>query len=382
VHPGPDIDLYACDALFGGSARAALNELTRAHMLTEYVPRRFRFHDLLRAYATEHAENDVDREKVAGRMLDHYVVEAENADRVIQPCREGVVRTPPVGWRITTYAEAMTWFAAEHAVLMALVSFAAGGGFAAHAWRLAWAFATFLRRDGRFADRVAVSEVALSVTSMADDPVARSLLLRVLGREMNRVGRSDEALGHLREAAMLAAVVKDQSSVSRVHLAYSRVFEVDRDFERALKHALQAWAIEENGDQPLRQADVLNQMGRILAKSRRYAEALPIIQQARSLYAQVHHRDGQADALVTIGDIHRDLGDHADAAESYRDSLDLDRQLGDRYWEGRVLERLGWTYVEMCDTSRARVAFQAALDVFNDIHPARAEQIAEVLHDL
>ncbi|MFD1048989.1 tetratricopeptide repeat protein, partial [Kibdelosporangium lantanae] len=169
---------------------------------------------------------------------------------------------------------------------------------------------------------------------------------------------------------------------SRVHLAYSRVFEADHDHERALAYALQAWAIEEDGDQPLRQADVLNQMGRTLAKSQRYPEALPIIQQALALYAQVHHKDGQADALVTIGDIKRALGDHAEAVESYRASLDLDRELGDRYWEARVLGQLGRTYLDMCDTARARVAFHAAQDIFTDIHPAKAEQIADVLRDL
>ena len=56
VHPGPDITAPAAARLAatgGDEARAALNELAAAHLLTEHVPGRYVFHDLLRAYAVE-----------------------------------------------------------------------------------------------------------------------------------------------------------------------------------------------------------------------------------------------------------------------------------------------------------------------------------------
>ncbi|HYX59364.1 MAG TPA: BTAD domain-containing putative transcriptional regulator, partial [Streptosporangiaceae bacterium] len=59
VHPGPDISLSAAASLAGmprAAAGAALRELVRTHMVAEYLPARFTFHDLLRAYAADQAE--------------------------------------------------------------------------------------------------------------------------------------------------------------------------------------------------------------------------------------------------------------------------------------------------------------------------------------
>jgi DNA-binding SARP family transcriptional activator len=58
VHPGPDISAAAAASLAGtGQAEAnrSLAELTRAHLLAEYGPSRYAFHDLLRVYAAEQA---------------------------------------------------------------------------------------------------------------------------------------------------------------------------------------------------------------------------------------------------------------------------------------------------------------------------------------
>jgi hypothetical protein len=96
LHPGPDIDRHACAALI---ERPRLTELTAAHLVEEYRPDRFRFHDLLRAYAAECAEKD---EPPSGRhnairaLIKYYIAAATLADFRIQPCRDGVVRTEPV----------------------------------------------------------------------------------------------------------------------------------------------------------------------------------------------------------------------------------------------------------------------------------------------
>ena len=58
LHPGPDITEAAAASLAGVAADQAhrsLAELTAAHLVTEQVPGRFSFHDLLRAYAAEQA---------------------------------------------------------------------------------------------------------------------------------------------------------------------------------------------------------------------------------------------------------------------------------------------------------------------------------------
>ncbi len=94
VHPGPDAATPAVASLAGmpaGQVRPALAELARAHLVTERVPGRFAFHDLLRAYATElaHAQDsEQDRLAARRRVLDHYLHTACRADQVLNPHRD------------------------------------------------------------------------------------------------------------------------------------------------------------------------------------------------------------------------------------------------------------------------------------------------------
>jgi len=59
LQPGPDITIAAAASLGGISPLAAsrtVQELAAASLLTEHRPGRYVLHDLLRAYAAEHAE--------------------------------------------------------------------------------------------------------------------------------------------------------------------------------------------------------------------------------------------------------------------------------------------------------------------------------------
>ena len=74
LHFGPDVRSPAVASLAGmprEQARPALAELARAHLVTERLPGRFAFHDLLRAYATEIAHtHDPDGRPLCGKAPD------------------------------------------------------------------------------------------------------------------------------------------------------------------------------------------------------------------------------------------------------------------------------------------------------------------------
>ncbi|HZN19872.1 MAG TPA: hypothetical protein VFB84_17055, partial [Micromonosporaceae bacterium] len=91
AHPGPDISVSAAASLAGvlaETARAGLDELVRANLLTEPSPGRFAFHDLLRAYAGELADagDPVEqRDAAVQRMRSHYLQTADAADNCSTP---------------------------------------------------------------------------------------------------------------------------------------------------------------------------------------------------------------------------------------------------------------------------------------------------------
>ncbi|MES4908526.1 MULTISPECIES: BTAD domain-containing putative transcriptional regulator [unclassified Streptomyces] len=85
LHPGPDITPSIAVGLLGEPlrrARALLAELSRAHLVSEDAPGRYRSHDLLRAYALELTlvhDTDEDRRAALHRLLDRPAHPAHRA---------------------------------------------------------------------------------------------------------------------------------------------------------------------------------------------------------------------------------------------------------------------------------------------------------------
>ncbi|MGW7479678.1 BTAD domain-containing putative transcriptional regulator [Nonomuraea muscovyensis] len=195
LHPGPEISVAAAAGMAGlpvRRVRPLLAELTWSHLLTEPRAGRYVLHDLLWAYAGElaHAHaDDAERRAVAHRMLDHYLHSADAAASALEPRRASITTTPPrPGVRPETFAgerEAMEWFAAEQAVLLACVGHAAAHGFPRHSWRIASALTAFHDRQGRWPDLVAALYTAERVVN---DLPARAHLHRLLGHIHHSLG--------------------------------------------------------------------------------------------------------------------------------------------------------------------------------------------------
>jgi tetratricopeptide (TPR) repeat protein len=378
VHSGPDIDLSACDALLGAPARAAVIALTRAHLLTEYIPSRYRFHDLLRAYSAELAETAPDRTAAVERVLDHYVTTALHADTLVLPFRDGVLRIPEPHPRLTTYHQAMAWFAAEDATLLAMVDIANDHDRHQQVERLVWACATYLRRNGRLEDRIVADRIVIGATRASGDHDGQVRALCSLARVLARTGRLEEALETLAQVeAVLGSVTGTATRIS-VRLSHARVLGLAGRFEEALANALAAHELTPTEKAPMRQADTLNAVGKQLSNVGDNAAALPHCEQALAHYRRIGSHDGQAEALVNIGDINRNLGRHDTAIACFTEALEIDRRLDDWYWQGEILESIGRTHLAAGDDSAADAAFEQALAIFSRIRHPKAKVVARL----
>src|SRR6201989_1879609 len=164
VDPGPGILLSAAASLAGmprAAAGAALRELVRTHMVAEYLPARFTFHDLLRAYAADQAERldpEPERRAAAHRVLDHYLHTAMAASNRFSPFPSPLQLARPqpgvLPADVTDKDQAMAWFDAEVPVLLALIAFADASDFDTHAWQIPWTLGPFFNRRGRWQDYI------------------------------------------------------------------------------------------------------------------------------------------------------------------------------------------------------------------------------------
>ncbi|RSM72802.1 hypothetical protein DMH04_42000 [Kibdelosporangium aridum] len=388
LHPGPCVDVHACCAISGvdrTETRSLLNELVRTHMLSEDDCGRFRFHDLLRAYANELAEDDPERHEAARRMLEYYVDIAVVAGQLLQPFRQapfalsGSVISRP---ELATYSQGMAWFVAEHPNLLAMVRFGADRGTAEHCWQLAWACTVYLRRSGRCEDRITVHQVAWEAARKHGDIAGQVLAGRHLATALARHGRHDDALARLHEVMRVVETLPDSEERPHCYLSFARIHEAKGDPATALTYARQAWEVVKTSGEPLRQADALNVIGGRLSSLGKHSEALAACERALELYSAHGNLEGHAEVLMTIGDIERGRGRPAQAIEHYRVAIAIDRNLGDPYWEAIGLEHLAEAHVQLGEVITAEPELRRALAILERLRHPDATRVRRKLASL
>ncbi len=134
LSPGVDIDRYALAALTGidvDEADGLMQTLLRAHLAQVDGRERISMHDLLRAYATELAAQELDgddRRAALTRLLDYYLAVAAAAAGLLFPSDQG--SRPRPAWpaaapRVDDIASASAWLAAERPNLARMFLYAA-----------------------------------------------------------------------------------------------------------------------------------------------------------------------------------------------------------------------------------------------------------------
>jgi tetratricopeptide (TPR) repeat protein len=380
LHPGPDVSAAAAASLAGlppADVRPLLEDLARAGLVVQHTAGRFAFHDLLRIYATDLAgEVDTEGERHAAkqRMLDHYLRTAYIADRLLYPARDPLsLPSGPPGVTPEAIADAETavsWFTAEHRVLLAAIDSAAASGLDEPAWQLAWAVVTFLNRQGHWHELSTVGNRALAAGRRLADPYAQAQAWCMRAYADTRLGWFDAADTDLRQALGLYA---DPVGRAHAHLNLAYVYERrDRPAE-ALDHSQRALELYRSAGHRRGQAIALNAVGWCHALLGAYEQARSCCAEALPLLVELDDRNGQADTLDSLGFAHRYLGEYDDAVDCYRRAVDLIRELGDRYREATTVVNLGEAHRAGGDADAARRAWQQALAILEHLdHPDAA----------
>jgi DNA-binding SARP family transcriptional activator len=380
MHPGPDMTASGAASLAAidpDRARASLTELTRGHLLSEHRPGRYAFHDLLRAYATEKArdwDDDSGRRAAVGRLLDHWLHTACAAAAMLDPFFAPEPEDPPLPGAVVgapaTAEEALRWFTAEQATLLAAVPLAARSGRPGHAWRFAWALSTFLLRRGCWDEHDRACRVSLDAARRAGDAAgeAHALLLLALGDA--RSGRRD-ATAQFRESLRLFETADGyHRSQVTAHSSLIWIAEQQERYSDMLGHAVRALELSRAAGDETLEIMSLNDVGYSHARLGNYGQAIAYCGQALAGSRAAGERNWESAAWDSLGYIHHKLGDHHRAVTCYERSLDLCRELADRYNEAGTLDRLGDVHHSAGDTRAARWAWTQALRTLDELgHP-------------
>jgi tetratricopeptide (TPR) repeat protein/transcriptional regulator with XRE-family HTH domain len=388
LHPGPDISTHAATALVAATpaeARCLLDGLAEAHLVEHAGRDRFLLHDLLRAYAREHAESGhtlEDRREAMGRLVGFYLHTAAAADRLLSPGRRRTLvdGAPSPGHPIafTGYDQALEWCEIERANLVAVTRSAAETGLHA-AWQLPnnlWSF-FYLRKH--WADWITTHQIGLDATRHLGDPPGQARMLNGLGTAYRGLYRFDESVDHFRQALDLCREAGDRwgegSCLSNLGDAYLGL----RRYDEAIDHSRQALDIFcEVGNQYLIGVAMGN-VGEAYLGLHQYDHALDQFRQVLDLCRDIDYRYGEGLTLIHLGEAYLGLRRYDEAVDHLTQALVLCREIGNQHGEGLALNNLGCAHHATGRLDTARQYWRAALVIFDNLGDPQADEVSAQL---
>ncbi|WP_416964853.1 ATP-binding protein, partial [Streptomyces sp. Agncl-13] len=349
LHPGAELTVHAAAALAGepvARARALLDELTDAHLLTERSPGRYGCHDLLRAYATElvHATESGDECRAAvRRMLDHYLRTAHAAALLFDPPTSVItpVGSAVRGRPLADEAAALAWLTAERPALLGAFAQAVEYGFDAHVWQLAWTLERFHERHGHWPEYLALQRAALESARRLADPVALAQAHRGLGRACMMLRHYTEAYDQLHASLGEFAAFGDADGQAQARLSLWALLVRQGRHEDALEALAPALGLYLESGNRRGQADVLVATAWSEAGLGAGRRALTHAHRALALFQDLGIRLAEGYTWDTLGHVHGQLGRPERSVACHRRALDLFREVGDLFNEACVLDRIG-----------------------------------------
>ncbi|MEU5876457.1 BTAD domain-containing putative transcriptional regulator [Spirillospora sp. NPDC047279] len=383
LHPGSAGETAAA-SLAGvpvSRVRAPLAELARASLLTEHSPGRYSCHDLLRAYAAELCRaHDADRDLALRRVVDHYVLTADAAHRLLAgEMREDAANdgpaTPGPGVSVAGLAdrdEAMAWYSAERQALLDVLRLAADLGLDRQVCRLARAMSVFLHGQGLWHERAGAQRAAVAAAGRLGDPVEETRAHRDLAFALADLCRFDEAHHHLDLA--LERSRDDLTGQAWTHYRRSIVYasqggEADARDAARLAHDL----FERLGDQA-GQAIALTDLGWHLGRLGDHDQAVHLCERALVLHQKLGNLGYEAHTWSCLADTRLRSGDPAGARRSYLQALDRFRTFEDPYAEASTLAHLGACHYLAGDHAAAQEQWRDAHALLGGLAPAATDQ--------
>ena len=385
VHPGPDIATPAAAALAAtGTAEAQrlLESLAGAHLLEEATTGRYRFHDLLRAYAAERAATDespADRAAAHRRVLTWYLHTADAAGDLLTPGRRRVPLDPPSPQcrplALAGYEQALEWCDAEYAGVVACVRSAAQTGHDDIAWQLSVASFGYFDLRKPWAEWIACARIALSAARRCGDRFGQAWVLGNLGCAYIGLGRFGDALDCGRQSLRIRRDIGDRRGEGAVLNNLGHTYLALDRFHDGLNCFQQALAIAREVENRHGEVIALSNVGETCLKLGRLSDAISCLQEALDLAREMDYHVIEGCALHNLGESYRAIGEPGTSADCFRRALSVRQHTGDRHGQAQTLRALGDLLQELCEADAAYASWQQALTIFEELGDPQAGEL-------
>ncbi|WP_158641284.1 ATP-binding protein [Amycolatopsis eburnea] len=370
LHPGGEFSESAAEALAGGNGRevrSALDILAGACLIEPSGFSRYRFHDLLRAYAVDRAQYEIPQEEqlaAVERVCDWYLRTAYNCALAsahdttllftLDPAPE--LKVP----EFADHAQAAQWYMEERFNLEATVRAAAGTRLLQTAWRLAAVLERIYATHNHFNDWRSTSLIGLSCAHELELQAEEAAMSESLGRLCRMTMRLDEAVTHhenaiatYRELGSTSSVVKGLNGLAWVHLFRHQLADAHRELSEALPLARgqrdTAWL-----------ATILYSIGYTCAQMRRLDEADDHLTESLEQFRALGDRLYESMVLTAFSYLARVRGNAESALAIAAEAVGISREMANQLWEATALLYFGKAQRAAGDVDAAISSFHAA----------------------
>ncbi|HET9896598.1 MAG TPA: tetratricopeptide repeat protein [Streptosporangiaceae bacterium] len=387
--PGADIGLQAAAALLGIESAAAsrvLDRLVDVHMLEAKAAQRYRFHDLIRAFAAERAAQDEpaeSREAALKRILPWYLHTCDRALTALDvpsSYENDLLPVPPDAEPLafTEYDTAAIWMDSERENIVTAVQLASRAGLDEICGQLAdVTWRGFLRSpwDGW----LRVLEIGIASAAAAGNASQQAWLHNHKGIALMFFGAYVEALGCFDDAMRLSKAVANTRCEAAVTGNMAIAYKELRRYDEAI--ATFEASMELDPD-IMRRGRTLMNLGMIYVEVDRVPEAIRSMEQALALVNEAGDHWGDSLGRSLLADAYRRDGRHADAITAAELALEISQRNHDEYQQSAAWHALGQALAEIGQRERARSCLLNAHELADRLGVPEAKQIAAAIAEL
>jgi len=366
-----------------------VEELVDAHLIESAGPDRYRFHDLLRAYASERAaaqERPEELTEAIGRLVTWYLHTAIAAIHAITQRRSNLPAAPARGncrpLAFPAASAGLEWLDSEHENLVTAVTVAASSGPHAAAWQLPAYLHVYFEMRGHFGDWITTHETSLAAARRAGDLAGQAWLGSSLGAALVLLERPAEAITHLRHASALHKQAgQDEghaNTLNSLGIAYAQL----GDFGRGDRYLQRALAIRRRTGDVHGQAMTLSNLAMTHRERARFTAALRYAEQGLAVSRQTEDERLQANGLTIVGDLLRATGRLEDAIHTLSEAASMESRTGTKLNEAAAFRYLGQAYADSGRPDQAREAWTRALSLYGPPLDSYAARIRSSLESL
>lgn len=334
----------------------------------------FSLYDLFQGYAADRAVRDLprrDRRDAERRLLEHYLREADRADRTLYPHRRRsgpqAILLPSQRPDPDSIAQSSRWLTAEWRNVLAAAEYAGQHEWQQYCADLAHVIAGFVDLEGHWAEAAdTYARAVRACRDLGDKPrTARALI--DLSNACRDKGLQKQALAHAREALALYRSLGDRDGQGVASDRIGVICHYSGNFLEMRAYEAEARSLFVQAGDVTGEAEALFHYGISCMRLGNIGEGMKNFYASLDIFERSGDQRAEFSVLNSVGDAKLREGHYQEALDLYQRALSICHDLGARGKVASLTQNIGLVYLYKGDPRRALAEFKQALAAFCEI---------------